>query len=57
MPGRDIVDIFQLFYDVTEFKLTGKRAIQTDELLGKVVAEEFTYSEDIVDPKTGEILE
>ncbi|HIN79245.1 MAG TPA: DNA-directed RNA polymerase subunit beta, partial [Gemmatimonadetes bacterium] len=50
-------DIFQLFYDVTEFKLTGKRAIQTDELLGKVVAEEFTYSEDIVDPKTGEILE
>ena len=50
-------DIFQLFYDVTEFKLTGKSAIQTDELLGKVVAEEFTYSEDIVDPKTGEILE
>jgi len=43
-------EIFQLFYDVTEFKLTGKKAIPTDELLGKVVAEDF------LDSESGEIL-
>ena len=43
-------EIFQLFYDVTEFSLTGKRAITTDELLGKVVAEDF------LDSESGEIL-
>jgi len=48
-------EIFQLFYDVTEFSLTGKRAITTDELLGKVVAEDFVDLE-AVDSETGEIL-
>jgi len=43
-------EIFQLFYDVTEFKLTGKKAIPTDELLGKVIAEDF------LDSESGEIL-
>ena len=43
-------EIFQLFYDVTELKLTGKKAIPTDELLGKVIAEEF------LDSESGEIL-
>ena len=43
-------EIFQLFYDVTEFKLTGKQAVPTDELLGKVVAEDF------LDSESGEIL-
>ena len=48
-------EIFRLFYDVTEFRLTGKRAIATDELLGKVVAEDFVDME-AVDSETGEIL-
>jgi len=43
-------EIFKLFYDVSEFSLTGKRATPTDELFGKVVAEDFFDSE------TGEIL-
>ena len=47
--GTD-AEIFQLFYDVTQFKLTGKNATTLEELEGKVVAEEF------VDPETGEIL-
>ena len=34
-------EIFKLFYDVSEFSLTGKRATPTDELFGKVVAEDF----------------
>jgi DNA-directed RNA polymerase subunit beta len=47
--GTD-AEIFRLFYDVTQFKLTGKNATTLEELEGKVVAEEF------VDPETGEIL-
>ena len=47
--GTD-AEIFQLFYDVTQVKLTGKNATTLEELEGKVVAEEF------VDPETGEIL-
>ena len=48
-------EIFELFYDVTQFSLTGKKAISTDELLGKVVAEDFVDLE-AVDSETGEIL-
>ena len=47
--GTD-ADIFQLFYDVSQVKLTGKNATTLEELEGKVVAEEF------VDPETGEVL-
>ena len=43
-------EIFQLFYDVTELKLTGKKAVALEDLEGKSVAEEF------VDPETGEII-
>jgi len=46
-------EIFRLFYDVTEFSLTGKRAITTDELLGKVVAEDFVDLE-AVDSETAQ---
>ena len=47
--GTD-AEIFQLFYDVTQVKLTGKNATTLEELEGKSIAEEF------VDPETGEIL-
>ena len=47
--GTD-AEIFQLFYDVTQVKLTGKNATTLKELEGKSIAEEF------VDPETGEIL-
>ena len=47
--GTD-AEIFRLFYDVSQVKLTGKNATTLEELEGKVVAEEF------VDPETGEIL-
>jgi DNA-directed RNA polymerase subunit beta len=44
-------DIFQLFYDVGEIKLTKTNEKQKAELLlGKVIAEE------LVDPETGEVL-
>jgi DNA-directed RNA polymerase subunit beta len=47
--GSD-AEIFQLFYDVTEFKLTGKTATALVDLEGKSIAQEF------VDPETGEII-
>jgi DNA-directed RNA polymerase subunit beta len=47
--GTD-AEIFQLFYDVSQVKLTGKNATTLEELEGKSIAEEF------VDPETGEIL-
>ncbi len=47
--GTD-AELFQLFYDVTVFKLTGKNAVTLEDLEGKVLAEEF------VDPETGEVL-
>ena len=47
--GTD-AEIFQLFYDVSTFKLTGKNAVAIEDLTGKVIAEEF------VDPETGEVL-
>ena len=47
--GTD-AEIFQLFYDVTQVKLTGKNATTLEELEGKSIAEEY------VDPETGEIL-
>ncbi len=47
--GTD-AEIFQLFYDATQVKLTGKNATTLEELEGKSIAEEF------VDPETGEIL-
>jgi len=43
-------DIFRLFYDVGEVKLAKGGADENQELLGKVIAEEF------VDPETGEVL-
>ena len=47
--GTD-AEIFQLFYNVTQVKLTGKNSTTLEELEGKSIAEEY------VDPKTGEIL-
>ena len=43
-------EIFQLFYDVSTVKLTGKNGLTLVELEGKSIAEEF------VDPETGEVL-
>jgi DNA-directed RNA polymerase subunit beta len=43
-------DIFRLFYDVGEAKLAKGGADENQELVGKVIAEEF------VDPETGEVL-
>ena len=43
-------DIFQLFYDVGEVKLSKLNEKQKAEIQGKVIAEEF------VDPETGEVL-
>ncbi|MGD8319162.1 MAG: DNA-directed RNA polymerase subunit beta [Gemmatimonadota bacterium] len=43
-------DVFQLFYDVGEVKLSKSEDKSQSDLLGKVIAEE------IVDPETGEVL-
>jgi DNA-directed RNA polymerase subunit beta len=43
-------DVFQLFYDVGEVKLTKSDEKTKTDLLGKVIAEE------LVDPETGEVL-